>query len=259
MTGDWGGARTQLEEAGISFNFGTTNVWQRRMKGGPDTRRASAFTNSIDYELSLDLGAMKLIPGGTLYAYAETSFGAGLSLKGIVPGNFGVNYDAAADEGINGSEVWYEQSLFEETLRIRAGKQFIANDFDTNAYANNVAEQFLNFALTNNPTIPLIPQPAHGIQFVWTPCDWFYAAAGVFDGDAGYYQSGFETTYHGDTDFLSMYEIGLTPTFEGGNGPLHGSYRFGMWYDPQAKPVFLRDIGGLSRAAGLTATTSAFT
>lgn len=246
LTGDWGGGRTWLEEHGITLSLSVTNIFQQNAHGGLRTHNAHRVSGSYDLELTLDTAAMKLWKGGTLYAYAEGSWDEGVSGRGYVGDLFGVNYDAGGAQEIQLRELWYEQSFFDEKLRVRFGKLDFLIDFNTNAFANDSTAQFLNSGLNFSPNMP-IPDPGHGIQLVTTPCEWFYFGAGVADAEADVRETGFRTAYHGPDNFFSIYEIGFTPQFETGWGKLPGSYRFGLWYDPQPKPVFFDDIGGRVR------------
>jgi len=248
LTGDWWGARPWLEERGVEFNLGLTSIFQQNARGGLRTRNAHRVSGSHDAELTLDLGAMDLVKGGRLYALAEGSWDYGVSR--YVGDLFGVNTDAAGPQEVQLTELWYEQSFFDDRLRIRFGKLDLTIDFDTNAYANDETVQFLNGGLVNTANIPF-PDPGHGLQLVATPCDWFYFAAGVADAEADVRETGFRTAYHGANNVFSIYEFGLTPTFESPWGRLPGNYRFGLWYDPQPKPVFFNDLGGPRRTVPL--------
>lgn len=248
LTGGWGGARQKLEEAGITLDLGLTNVYQHNARGG--VRTLHRVSGSYDLELTLDLGKLGLLDGGTVYALADGSWDDGISDAGYVGDLFGVNGDAGGDVPVNLTELWYEQVLLDEKLRVRFGKIDLSVDFDTNAYANDETAQFLNNALIGTGNIPL-PDTGHGIQFVATPCDWFYFGAGVADADAVGSQTGFRTAYHGSAHTFSIYEFGFTPTWNTPLGKLPGNYRFGLWYDPQPKERFFNDLDGRRRTAPL--------
>lgn len=246
LTGEWDGARPWLEDHGVTLSLSMTNVFQQNCKGGLRTHNAHRVTGSYDLELTLDTGALKLWPGGTLYAHGEGSWGWGVSDLGYVGDLFGVNGDAAGPQEIQLSELWYEQKFLEDKLRVRFGKVDSTLDFDTSAFANDQTSQFLNNGLINAANIPF-PDYGHGLQFIATPLEWLYFGAGVFDAAASGKETGFNTAYHGRDDFFSIYELGLTPTFTSPWGKLPGSYRFGLWYDPQPRAKFFNDLGGRIR------------
>lgn len=246
LTGDWWGGRTWLEYRGVTVSLSMTNICQENVSGGVRTHNAHRVSGSYDLELTLDTGAMKLWPGGTIYAYAEGAWDQGVSGHGYVGDLFGVNYDAMDNLPIELSELWYEQEFLDDKLRVRFGKLDLLVDFDTNAYANDVTTQFLNGGLNNAANVPF-PDRGLGLQFVATPFEWLYFGAGVADAYGRGDTTGFETTFHGPADFFSVYEFGLTPHFKTAWGDLPGQYRFGLWYDPQPKAEFFNDLGGRLR------------
>ncbi len=227
LTGDWWATRAALEERGFTIDLGMTTGYQHNARGGVQTKNAHRVSGSYDLELTLDVGALQLWEGGTVYALAGGSWDEGVSDRGYVGDYFGVNGDAGGDRAIDLSELWYEHVFFDERLRVRAGKIDLSVDFDTNAFANDETAQFLNNALIVSGNLPY-PDPGHGVQFVATPCDWFYFGAGVADAEADVRETGFRTAYHGRSDFFSMYEFGLTPRFSTAWGELPGNYRFGL-------------------------------
>jgi carbohydrate-selective porin OprB len=243
LTGGWCGARPWLEERGVTIDLGLTTIYQHNAKGGVQTRHAHRVSGSYDLETTFDFEKLKLWKGGILYALAEGSSDDGISNAGYVGDLFGVNGYAAGPQEIQLSELWYEHTLLDEKLRVRFGKLDLTTDFDTNAFANDETAQFLNRGLINGANIPF-PDRGHGIQFVAVPVDWLYFAAGVADAEADSRETGFRTAYHGPANTFSVYEFGLTPTWETGWGQLPGNYRFGLWYDPQPKERFFNDLGG---------------
>jgi porin len=248
LSGDWGGVRPRLEENGITVDLSLTTIFQQNVRGGLRTRNAHSVSGSYDLEVTLDFGRMKLWPGGQFYALAEGSWDEGISRH--VGDLFGVNTDAAGDRSIDVTELWYEQALFDQKLRVRFGKLDLAVDFDTNAAANDETSQFLNYGLGQTANIPF-PQRGQGIQFVASPAEWFYFGAAVADAEASDHTAGFRSTYHGLDDFFSIYEFGFAPAPRTGWGVLTGNYRFGLWYDPRPKPRFFNDLGGRLRTVPL--------
>jgi len=246
LTGDWLGARTWLEDQGLTFNLGMTSIYQGNAHGGVRTHDAGRFSGSVDLEATLDLEAMKLINGGTLYVYTQGSWDDGVSGHGYPGDLLGVNGDATGDEAIDVLELWYEQSFLDKKVRIRAGKINLSVDFDTNAYANDETAQFLNGGLINTFNLPF-PGAALGslgAQVVTSPCDWFYFGAGIADAQADWRETGLHTAFHEGAYFTSLFEGGLTPTFKTPWGVLPGAYRVGLWYDPQPKAKFFDDLDG---------------
>ncbi len=248
LTGDWWGARRWLEDHGVTIDLGLTTIYQHNAKGGLRTFNAHRVSGSYDLEMTLDTAALGLFKGGTVYAYAVGGWDWGVSE--YVGDLMGVNYDVEGPQEIYLLELWYEQAFLDDKLRVRLGKFHFWDDFDTNLYANDLTSQFLNSGLNNTANLPW-PDAGHGIQFVATPWDWLYLAAGVADAESNVVETGFRTAYHGPCDLFSMYEFGLTPTWDTPWGKLPGNYRFGMWYDPQPKEKFFNSRNDRIRHAPL--------
>lgn len=239
LTGDWWGARSALAERGIDFGVYLTSIYQHNARGGLATHNGHRISGSADYELTLDLGTMGLVPGGVFYVDIENGWSDGIS-PGKVGDGFGVNGDAIDDESIFVAEMWYEQTFLDGKARFRLGRLDVTTDFDTNAYANDETAQFLNLALINTGNIPY-PDYGLGAQLVVQPVDWFYAAVVTADAQAVGHKGGFSTAFHDEDDFFSGFEFGLLPVFHTTWGDLPGGYRFGLWYDPTPKEKFVHN------------------
>ncbi|MBP7935784.1 MAG: carbohydrate porin [Phycisphaerae bacterium] len=246
LIGNWGGARTRLEERGLTFSLGLTSIYQGNAHGGLRTRGADRFSGSVDLETTFDLEAMRLLQGGTLYIYTQGSWDDGVSGHGHPGDYFGVNGDATGDEAIDVLEMWYEQSLLDKQVRVRVGKINLSVDFDTNAYANDETSQFLNGGLINTFNLPFPGEAlgSLGAQVIVAPGEWFYFGAGIADAQADWRETGLHTAFHEEDNFTSLFEAGFTPTFKTPWGVLPGGYRVGLWYDPQPKAKFFDDLDG---------------
>ncbi|MFW6108577.1 MAG: carbohydrate porin [bacterium] len=232
-TGDWGGARSRLEDRGVEVGFGVTTVWQASHRGGIHSHPRGKWSTSWDAELGLDTERLRLWPGGTFFAHWEGSEQVGIDER-FVGSMLGVNADAAAtgERWSQFSEYWYEQALAGGLLALRLGKQDATNDFDTNAFANDEATQFLNGALVNNPTVPF-PDYALGAQAILRPGGGCYLAAGAFDARAEGWTSGRDTALESDSDWFVVAEGGIEGALPLAAADLPGAYRVGAWHDPQ--------------------------
>jgi porin len=154
--------------------------------------------------------------------------------------------DGAGRRAMDVTEVWYEQAMFDETLRLRFGKLDIGGgfecrgcpvSFDGSAYANDETAQFLNSALVNNPQIPM-PDVGLGAVLYWNPIEWWYASIGAADAQADGRETGFRTTFGNEDYFFVAAETGVAPVLDNGKGPMPGAYRIGVWNDAQDKERF---------------------
>jgi porin len=244
LTDELWGVGSSLESSGVDFSLSMTNIYQINAKGGQSThRRQGRWSGSYDLEMTADLQRLLGLENAELYMLAEGTWSRRDIDETSIGSAFGVNGDFAPRQAFNIIEFWYQQSYFEETLKLRLGKldmtggfecRGCAVSFDGNAYANDENTQFINSALVNNPTIPF-PDYGLGAIVYWNPVEHWYLSAGAADAQADKRETGFNTTFAGEDYFIYMAETGLTPQLDSGNGPLQGAYRVGLWYDPQPK------------------------
>ena len=243
LTNNWFGLGDELAESGITVSLGLTQVYQINLNGGASTSDHSGrFAGSYDLEINADMEKLLDVSGGKLYVHAEGSCSNGLN--GSAFANFGVNADAAGDRVIDVTELWYQQNLLEDRLRIRVGKIDLTGGFDcrgcpvafdTNRFAGDETTQFLNGGLVNNQIIPF-PQNGLGAIVYLEPMDGFYLAAGAADAQADVRETGFSTAFHGEDYFFGIFETGVAVELDSDNGPLQGTYRAGLWYDGAPRP-----------------------
>ncbi|MFW5839564.1 MAG: carbohydrate porin [Planctomycetota bacterium] len=247
LTDNWFGFGDKLVQRGIWVGLGTTNVYQVNTHGGISTHdREDRFTGSYDLEVEFDLETLLNLPDAILYAYAVGNYNDGIDPESIGSAVGNVNADAAGDQAIMLAELYYQQALLDGRLMIKIGKMDLAGgyeckdcpgSFDGNSYANDEATQFLNAALVNNPTIPF-PDYALGVMAHYEFLDSLYVSAAVGDAQADGRETGFNTAFHDEDYFFSIFEFGYTPRIACPRGGLQGAYRVGVWYDPQDKTRF---------------------
>lgn len=246
LTDNWFGLGRELSKRGVSVNLGLTQIYQANLRGGMSThRRSGRYGGSYDLELELDTEKLFRMPGGRIFLLSEGSWSDGLDASSV-GSIFGVNDDAGGDRSIDVTELWYEHAFLDGRLRFRLGKIDLTGGFDCrgcpvafdgSAYANDETSQFLNGALVNNPSIPF-PDNGLGLMAYLQPLKWWYVSAGVADAQADARETGFNTTFHGRSDFFSIFETGVVPRLPSPKGELPGAYRIGLWYDPQPKDRF---------------------
>ncbi len=229
--GTW---RDELSDSGIEMGFGVTNIYQRNVKGGLSTNdRKGEFAGSYDLELTADLHRLLGIEG-TLYIHGEGGWTDSEGIDGIGVGStFGVNADAIGNRSLDIVELFYELPL-SDTLTLTAGKIDFSGFFDASAYANDEATQFLNGALVNNAAVPF-PDYSLGLILTYNLSDNWYLMGGIADAQADGRETGFRTTFHDEDYFFYIVETGVTTAIESPNGDLLGTYRAGLWNDPQPK------------------------
>lgn len=232
--GDVGGLRTALDDAGISLHVVYTLDWSTVFSGGV-SRRAATDT-LLDITVEADLETLVGVSGASVFFNYYSTDGRGQGRAGDFQG--WSNIETAENDDQIG-ELWFQQRLLDDRLRIKIGKVDANTEF---AYVESASE-FLNSSAGFSPTIaflPTYPDPATGVLGFVEPCSWLYVGAGLFDGAAG---DGVRTgpsgpgTFFGDdrsSDWFVIGEAGVKwrslPTSERG-GPWwqRGRAAIGCW------------------------------
>jgi len=234
LTNGFGGLNDALEDSGIEVGFCLTSIYQRNTKGGLSTNnRKGEFSGSYDLEMTADLQRLLGIEG-VIFIHGEGGWTDSEGIDGTSVGSvFGVNADAIGNRSLDIVELFYEVPLGDRfTLTI--GKIDFTGYFDASAFANDETAQFLNGALVNNPSIPF-PDYSLGIIGTYNLSDDWYLMAGAADAQADGRETGFNTAFHDEDYFFFIVESGIARQFESETGSLQGTYRVGLWYDPQPK------------------------
>jgi porin len=194
MTGDWGGWRSSLSEAGISIEGANVLDWSRVTSGG--LRRRSATRSLLDLRLTVELKSLTGIDAGTVWARYYSFLGRSASRDiGAIQNFSSIDFDEHRHQL---AELWYEQRFLNETVRVKIGKVDANTEF---AFAENAAE-FINGSMGFSPTIlgmPTYPDPAMSVNLFVYPSDHLYAGFASYDG-AG--QRGVSTGSRGPSTFF---------------------------------------------------------
>ena len=178
-TGDWSGARTELERAGIDFRGSLVSEWSDVFSGG--TGDASAFRHLLDLNLTFDLAAIASIDRASVFVDFQT---ADAGVGGRLHGGYQAYSNIAIDGSITQiSQLWYEQWFAGDALRVKAGKVDANAEFAFIAPAGG----FINASAGFTPAIfafPTYPNPAVGINLFVYPCEGAYAGVALYDGAA---------------------------------------------------------------------------
>lgn len=176
-TGNWFGLRELLKKYGIALDLEANADYSHNFQGG--LRRGDAFRYILNFNLVVETEPLLGIKGGTFFVGAQNHSGKNGTgkLTGDVQGFDNID----APDFTQLSELWYEQKLFEDKLRIKIGK-FDAN---TEFAAVEYAGEFIHSSPGFGPTIlgfPSYPDPATSVAIFAQPLDDWYLGAGLFDG-----------------------------------------------------------------------------
>jgi carbohydrate-selective porin OprB len=224
LTGDWGTLRPKLEDHGLAFD-GTYTMDASSVLGG-GLRRRSVARGLLDLNLKFDPKATLGIEGGTFYAQYFFRHGPNGSVDtGDLQGYSNMDADNLSRAG----EIWYEQKLLHDVLRVKLGQMDSNSEFDTLASAG----EFLNSSAGYSPSLlnlPTYPNAAPSINVFVNPADWLYFGAGAYtDGSRNFSAASFQKPY-----FLG--EAGLTHAGRQRLGA--GKLAAGVWHDTETLSRF---------------------
>jgi porin len=166
LTGDWGGARTDLADNGITVSVDDITTFQSILDGGK--KETEELGGSLDYEVHLDFQKMGLWPGAFVRLFGETQYGdfinthSGSVLAANTDGLFPLEDE---DETTLTSVIFYQ--FLSEWFAAYFGK-IDTLDGDANAFAHGRGKaQFLNQNLVLSPvTFRTVPYAALGGGFL---------------------------------------------------------------------------------------------
>jgi porin len=177
LAGDMLGLRPALAQHGFEVHGSLITDYSRNLHGGLDTE-GDAFRHLLNAGLTVDLEKLAGWPGATLYANFQQQSGRhGGELTGDLQGFSNIDADGRTQL----ADIWLEQWLWEERLRLKAGKFEATTEF---AYVEHGA-RFINSSMGYSPNIlgiPTHPDPAVGALGFIYPDDGWYLGAGIFDG-----------------------------------------------------------------------------
>ncbi len=178
LTGDWGGHRRGLESSGITIESSLIGEWSGVVDGG--VRSHSSSRVLYDLNLTLDLETMFGVDGASVFADLYWIDGDSLSADaGDIQGASNIE----SEDRLQLAELWYEQMLFDDSIRIKMGKIEGNSEFGF----LDAAADFVNSSAGLSPTLlslPTYPDPSTGVVISWMPNDRFSLTGGFMDGSA---------------------------------------------------------------------------
>jgi len=217
LTGNWRQVRPMLETNGLTFAGHFTTDTSVGLSSGIGQRGVQR--GLLDLNLTFDPEPLLGVSGGTFFAQYYYRYGPnGSDEIGDLQGYD--NLDAGHLNQVE--EIWYQQKLAQDHLRVKAGQ------VDANAEFDNIsaAAGFINSSAGFSPTLvdfPTYPNPALSANLFAYPTEWFYCGAGIYTDNLRDLSA-----YGLDHPYL-IGEAGLTHSGFGRFGP--GRVAAGFWYD----------------------------
>ncbi|MCU1325529.1 MAG: carbohydrate-selective porin [Bryobacterales bacterium] len=247
MTGDWGRARTTLQDKGINIRAHFTTESAGNPLGG--NYQTGRYTQQIDFGADFDLNRLMRMPDAKIQVTLTDRVGRSLSADAL--GNqFAVQELYGAGQNFRLAEMNYQQDLLKQKVTIQLGWSPIGDNFAGLPgfcnFQNGVICGHAN-AMTVNSGAHNFPTAEWGARIQVRPRPDFYVATGIYQvnpnqGDA---DAGFNLSFRSTGAFVPI-ELGWSPGR--GSGELPGDYKIGGYYNSSKTPDVLKDVNGFSAA-----------
>lgn len=226
----------RLDSSGITFGINETLEGHNNFKGGIKT--GTAYASTFDANFHLDLQRLINLKGGSFYADFEYHSGNNPTEK--LTGDFQVFDKHNSFPFAQMLELWYQQKLFDNKLRLKIGKIDANSEFSV---IDNGLE-FINSSTQVTPTFftfTTFPDPVPSINIFFTPGKLFYTNFAIDDAN----QNAKFLNFYGDpvsvqptkNGVLLLSESGLTWNHFWGKGK-DGNFKLGFWYHTGTFPKF---------------------
>ncbi len=234
LFGDWGGARTYLEDHGIDLNLDWTSETAANIEGG--RRQGIDYAQQIGLQIDIDWQKLAGLTGFSTHFALINRAGRNLSSDYIgddvlqAQEIYGAGFDMAVHD------VWFygEQKLFDDRVDIVLGRVFPGMDFA----ASPLYCDFMTLTICGHPRALTAeqgfidwPQNTWGGRIRVRPTPDTYVMTGVYASEpfpAGG-RSGFDWSVDHITGAFYALELGWEPRF--GSEHLPGHYKIGVGYD----------------------------
>lgn len=216
LLGDVFGVRSQLADKGIAIDPLLTADYVKNFRGGDDTS-GDALLHAFNLYVTVETEPLFGHAGGTFYLDFLQQHGQSPSDE---VGDYSLISELDFDGRTQINEIWYEQKMLGEKLRIKLGKIDANTEFCVANNSFDFSNGGLNYGFPNSQFnfMPTVPDNAFGgVAFVY-PSKSCYAGVGVFDGAL---QEGFLGDYGPSTlfgepaDLYIAAEVGCNFNFVG--------------------------------------------
>jgi porin len=249
MTGDWGGTRTRLEDAGVNVRAHHTSESGQNPTGGQFA--AARYAQQLDFGADLDLDRLAGVAGGQVLVTFTNRDGRSLSADSLGNNKFAVQEVFGYGQNFRFVELHYRQTLLDGKVVFDAGWVPIGGTFATSKVYCTYFQTLTTCGTValNNPNWQHFPAGQWGAMARFQPRPEYYVASGVYQANPEHLtaSNGFNLTFAA-TGAIVPIEFGWLPGQD--TGGLPGEYKLGGYHDSSPVPdVFLDEDG---HSAGLT-------
>ena len=189
LTGEWGGARTWLQDHGITFDVVyAAEVFANAAQQTPGQN--ATFTGHLDVAVTIETEDLGLWPGGKFYVVGQTNHGQGIN---ELVGSTSEISNIEAQPYVQLGEFFFEQSLFKELITVRLGKQDANREFGTPRFGGNFINN--NFGMLPSTPFPSYPTNGLGAALIVKPIEWLAFRAMLIEGKPAVGSFGFDTAF----------------------------------------------------------------
>jgi len=242
VTGDWGGYRTKLEQAGIDLGFNYTSEVAYNARGGSNdlVRYADqlAFSSEFNLDRLIDVHDAEFKLTITKRNGRNLSNDAQLGTLQEVQEIYGRGQTWRL------TQFWYDQKYFSEKLDLKVGRLTMGEDFAA------FSCEFQNLTFCGSQPGNIVGNYWHN----WPVSQWATRAKITIDTDVSLQVGAYEVNPHaldetdamlpifpgGTTGLMVPFELEWKPQV--GAAGLPGSYKIGAWYDTSKADDVFDDI-----------------
>ncbi len=177
LTGEWHGTRSKLAKTGLTLDVVyASEVFHSAASGAGED--GTALLGHLDVALTLDTEKLHGWPGGKLYGLVQD--GRGIGIDHYVGSATQVS-NLEADPYTQITELFYEQTLGDDRVVMRLGKQDANRDFGTPRFGGNFINN--NFGMFPTTPLPSYPTTGLGASLVVRPVSWLATKAAIYEGN----------------------------------------------------------------------------
>ena len=255
LLGDLGGLRRFLARSGIELEFSYIGETFGVVGGG--VKRGVVYEGQAAAGLTADLDRLVGWPGARIYASALQIHGRGPSAA-LLGSNLMTVSSIEAYPTTRLYQLWFEQSLWHDSLSVRFGQLATDDEFFTSETASGLLNATFGWPLLTAADTrrggPAYPLPQPGVRLRVKPAPGLTLRGAAFSGNPGGENCstdpqqcdphGVKFAFSGGTLWLAEVEYAANP----GNGAagLPGVYKLGAWRETGTFPDQL--TGALDRS-----------
>ncbi len=233
-TGNWGGARQRLVEAGVTPQASYTTDLLANPIGG--ARQGFAYAGNLEASLEFDLERLLGLKGSGFFIAASWASGRDLSDRKI--GNLFTVSQVFEGQSVRLAQMYFQQELLEKKLSLAIGRLSTEEDFATSDLFENYVSAGVNgnpFGLPLNvPSFSSDPIASWGVRAIVEPTERLRLAAGIYNADPKVGeddQNGVDFVLNPQDGVLVIAEAGYRHNQEDGDTGLPGNIKIGGYYD----------------------------